>query len=605
MGLFNPYVAGFAALGAIAVLLYKNFDSVAAVIKNAFNYLKEWTKPIVDAAIEVIQGLIDTLVDLGVEMYAFFVDWYENNKEEIKGVWDTVGTVFEWGLKLIEGIVEYGTDAIVLLWRYIGQPIIATITLLFQTLTNIFGTGFEILKNVAVSGVDLLKAIFKGDWGGAWDAFTQGLQGNLDALVGFGSDFKEDFLNALDLAYTDIDERSQIKDWKESVKETLGELPGDAADAIKGFVDEIKLGGGDVEDTVDDIRGTIEKVAPMMSAPLQRVAGVISGDPDSLKEVSDAAKKSVDELFRSVPKTLDMPDGLTQLVDEARRLDGPTVARWYEWDNAIGNIGQKVGDLADHSSEVAGHWGAIEDTLTLLKVDKDSAFFKFVEGVRYGAEQATVFVAGLEAMIELMKAETWLNFYNDIMGILRGLGALFGITGQALGVPEEITIPGSEGQGTPIPTTGTPGTGIPTGTPIGGGGGGGDVVVPGAFAAGAGATGGMAAIGSLLTLAGAVALPYFIGKLFGGRGTQLTPEMIAGYRGVGLSGIQSGLSGGGSLFGGNWLSGLQSYMGGAPAVGMGMTSGGQTINVNLDGQTIAQATMPYWSRELEIYGTNR
>jgi len=31
----------------------------------------------------------------------------------------------------------------------------------------------------------------------------------------------------------------------------------------------------------------------------------------------------------------------------------------------------------------------------------------------------------------------------------------------------------------------------------------------------------------------------------------------------------------------------------------------QTININLDGQTIAQATMPYWSQELEIYGTNR
>ena len=74
-----------------------------------------------------------------------------------------------------------------------------------------------------------------------------------------------------------------------------------------------------------------------------------------------------------------------------------------------------------------------------------------------------------------------------------------------------------------------------------------------------------------------------------------------------LTGGGTGLT---SLLGGtggtpSWLSGLQGYMGGAPAVGMGMTTGGQTINVNLDGQTIAQATMPYWSQELEIYGTNR
>jgi hypothetical protein len=46
----------------------------------------------------------------------------------------------------------------------------------------------------------------------------------------------------------------------------------------------------------------------------------------------------------------------------------------------------------------------------------------------------------------------------------------------------------------------------------------------------------------------------------------------------------------------------------AGASGMGMSMPGvptsQTINVNLDGQTIASATAQHLSRELEIYGTN-
>ena len=84
--------------------------------------------------------------------------------------------------------------------------------------------------------------------------------------------------------------------------------------------------------------------------------------------------------------------------------------------------------------------------------------------------------------------------------------------------------------------------------------------------------------------------------------------------GVDLSWL-SGTAGGGSMNGAgtpSWLSGLQGYMGTGGSAntsgimgGMGMTTGGQTINVNLDGQTIATATMPYWSQELEIYGTNR
>jgi hypothetical protein len=60
-----------------------------------------------------------------------------------------------------------------------------------------------------------------------------------------------------------------------------------------------------------------------------------------------------------------------------------------------------------------------------------------------------------------------------------------------------------------------------------------------------------------------------------------------------------------NMFGPDMLATLGAY----GAAGMGVNMGGgdtqQTINVNLDGQTIATATMPYWSQELEIYGTNR
>jgi len=54
------------------------------------------------------------------------------------------------------------------------------------------------------------------------------------------------------------------------------------------------------------------------------------------------------------------------------------------------------------------------------------------------------------------------------------------------------------------------------------------------------------------------------------------------------------------------MSNLAAYSGFTPDTSAAaMTPGGQTININLDGRTIAQATMPYWSQELEIYGTNR
>ena len=71
------------------------------------------------------------------------------------------------------------------------------------------------------------------------------------------------------------------------------------------------------------------------------------------------------------------------------------------------------------------------------------------------------------------------------------------------------------------------------------------------------------------------------------------------YGGGNLAGAFGGTLGSGVTglnFGSGWLSGAQ-FGGGAGRMA-------QTINVVLDGQTIATSSLPYMAQELELRGTN-
>lgn len=614
MGLFNPYVAGLAAVSAILVGLYRGSDNVQAAFKTFGTEIKTSFAP-----------AWDTLKTKVKEVYGQFAGWWETNGETVK---QTLSTTFERLILAIGGALGSIAGLFTSAWEaaeevteaFLGED--GTLAGLMSSgatnALNLLGASLALIAETIQTPIDQASGTLKtttfamqGKWGEAWEAFKNIPASNIDAVLAFFDTINTDITSkidpdtgkdAADAAMGEDQPVSFVDRLKALLKEGLGGFDSfktGIADPLVNDQDSVSNTVSDTGGDVSELKNSIEglfKITPDNSTIIAAVSGI--------KDPADEAKQKVEDFLDAFVADETYLADVEETADALKKIIPTTdeVSRFYQLQHAFGLLAEDFKDAADESANLAHHFGNVEDMLGLV-IPEDSAFFKFVEGVRYGAEQAVIFFDGMSSLMELMKAETWINFFNTIVGILRGLGTLFGITGQAFNVPTEITIPGSEGQGTPIPTGGTPTPtgGVPT---TGGltGQGGGDAVVPGLFAAGTGAVGGMGALVGLGIGGVVTALPWLLGQIFGGRGTRLTPEMIASYGGVGLSGMQFGGSG---LMGGNWLSGLQGYMGGAPAVGMGMTTGGQTINVNLDGQTIAQATMPYWSQELEIYGTNR
>jgi len=646
MGLFNPYVAGLAAVSAILVGLYRGSDNVQAAFKQFGTEIKNSFAP-----------AWDTLKAKVTEVYGQFVGWWETNGETVKttlsttfgglilsigGALGAIADVFKAAWDAAEVVTEAALGENGTLAGLISSGVANGINTLAASIALIGSTiDTSLSQATAVLEAGTLKAE-GGTWYETWKRLQDAPWNNLEAV--------KKFFETID---TDITAKIDPNTGKNAGKAAMGEdQPVSFVDAIKSAIDnailkfdEFATGvkdplvndvdsvvntAGDAADAVGNIKNTVDGLALLkpsfgnLKSPITEVKDeaklahdytqqmLKSLSPEELAKIKTDPEKveEIAALFAMMaPKELD-PDQYKDLIKNLTPTD-EQVENISRYSEGLRLLGIDVEDAAGQSANLAHHFGNVEDTLKLLKVDEDSAFFRFVEGLRYGAEQTTIFLEGMKSLIELLKAETWINFFDTITGIVRGLGGLIGIAGSA-------TENGARTVAIGIPSTGA-GTGVPDFT-------GGDpgITIPGGGAGTAAGGGAMAGLLTGMTWAGGAAIigaginqliqnsriqdPWV--QLGMTRAEWMQMNIESGANAAYVQALTGGGAGLTSLIGGtggtpSWLSGLQGYIGGAPAVGMGMTSGGQTINVNLDGQTIAQATMPYWSQELEIYGTNR
>jgi phage-related protein len=634
MGLFNPYVAGLAAVAAIFVGLTRGSDSVQAAFKTFGDQITTSFAP----AWETLKTAVSTA-------YEQFIGWWDTNGETVKttlattfaglitaigGALGSIAELFTTAWDAAEDVTEAALGENGTLAGLISSGVANGINQLAASLALIASTVDTTLQQ-ASGTIKTVTFGAKGKWSEAWEAFQGIPKSNIDAVLAFFDTIDTDITSNIDpntgkdAADATMGEGEGKKSFGDRLRELLTEALGgfDAfktgiADPLVNDADSVSNTLGDTEDDVTDLKNSVDGLFKIMPDNTTIIAAV-QGVQTPTEEAKQAAEDFIDA-FQATPEDL---KGIEDTADAIKEIipDVDEVSRFYQLQHAFGLLEEDFKDAADQSANLSHHFGNVEDTLTLLKVDKDSKFFKFVEGLRYAAEQTTIFLDGMQSLMVLLKAETWITFFNTIVGIVQKLGTLLGITSGAAAAGA-----GAAGGGI---TIGGGVTGVPP------------VTVPG-IGAGAGAAGAGGGAGMLagIPVATQLALAYVLGNSiyrlagFGGSETpwvsmgitrdEWIQQQIAsgGYAtiagnlmgGVDLSWL-SGTAGGGSMNGAGtptWLSGLQGYMGTGGSANtsgvmgsMGMTTGGQTINVNLDGQTIATATMPYWSQELEIYGTNR
>ena len=562
-GLFNPYVLGFSAVAAIFVGLTRNADGLGAAFKNFQTLIVETFAPAWEGLKEVIG-----------ETYGVIVGWWSVNGEAVKTTLTDTFTALITNVGTLLGTLA---DVFKLAWQateeatkfFIGDN--GTLVTLFTSgalnLVNSVGATIALLASTINTTIEQVAGALKATTlaaGGKFDQAFQALKdipkSNIDAMLAFFESMKSDIDASID---PDI-----AKDAAEAV---VGKEGDTFADKVKTVIDNAVSGFVSFKTDIAD--------------PLQNDADSVSDTVGDTVEDIDGLKNSVDGLFKIAvdPKT----------INEAVRAVAPSedeVSRMDSFRHHFKGFTENLSGAKEDAFNVARYTRDIRDALDTLGIGADTPFGKFVSNTANLALDIATVVGGFGSLIDLFKLEIWgktldlfIKIGSAIWDMVSGLFAQQQI--QNVGA----TI-GGIGPGTMGPTV----LGGPDLTTSGGGG-------------LAGLLGG-ATVGATFGIFG-YGLQQMLSDLHQSLLEQgLSEAQVA--TAVSLAGL---LQGGGSMGGGtpSWLSGLQGYMGSGGAantsgfMGSGtMGSMGQTINVNLDGQTIATATVPYMANELEVYGTN-
>lgn len=248
-------IAAIAALIAIGVLLYQNWDTVVEFAKTAWQGLCDFISGICQAIGEFFSGLWTTLQ----EIFEPIGQWFG---EKFQQAWDAIVNIFSGIGEWFSGVFQGAWDAIVNIFIPIGSWFGQRWADVTSALANI-GAWFTDMFQKAWTG---LTNIFSklGSWfGERWNDVTS-------ALSSVSNWFGEMFTNAYNAVK---DAFSSIGDFFSGVWETVKSIFVNAGQMVGEAV------GGAFKSAVNAVLGTIENVVNGFIGMINGVLGVVRNLP--------------------------------------------------------------------------------------------------------------------------------------------------------------------------------------------------------------------------------------------------------------------------------------------------------------------------------------
>ena len=248
-------IAAIAALIAIGVLLYQNWDTVVEFAKNAWQGLCDFISGICQAIGEFFSGLWTKLQ----EIFEPIGQWFG---EKFQQAWDAIVNIFSGIGEWFSGVFQGAWDAIVNIFTPIGEWFSERWADVTSALANI-GAWFTDMFQKAWTG---LTNIFSklGSWfGERWNDVTNALA-NVSAW--FGNMFTSAY-NAVKNAF------SSIGSFFSGVWSTVQSIFVNAGQKVGSAV------GGAFRSAVNAVLGTIENVVNGFIGMINGVLGVVRNLP--------------------------------------------------------------------------------------------------------------------------------------------------------------------------------------------------------------------------------------------------------------------------------------------------------------------------------------
>ncbi|HHA7451041.1 TPA: hypothetical protein ACOP40_001261 [Streptococcus pneumoniae] len=248
-------IAAIAALIAIGVLLYQNWDTVVEFAKTAWQGLCDFISGICQAIGEFFSGLWTKLQ----EIFEPIGQWFG---EKFQQAWDAIVNIFSGIGKWFSGVFQGAWDAIVNIFTPIGSWFGQRWADVTSALANI-GAWFTDMFQKAWTG---LTNIFSklGSWfGERWNDVTSALS---KVASWFGDIFGKAF-DAVKNAFSSIgDFFKGVWDTVKSIFVNAGQMVGEAV-------------GGAFKSAVNAVLGTIENVVNGFIGMINGVLGVVRNLP--------------------------------------------------------------------------------------------------------------------------------------------------------------------------------------------------------------------------------------------------------------------------------------------------------------------------------------
>ncbi|HEV4809308.1 TPA: hypothetical protein VY153_001997 [Streptococcus pneumoniae] len=248
-------IAAIAALIAIGVLLYQNWDTVVEFAKTAWQGLCDFISGICQAIGEFFSGLWTKLQ----EIFEPIGQWFG---EKFQQAWDAIVNIFSGIGEWFSGVFQGAWDAIVNIFTPIGSWFGQRWADVTSALANI-GAWFTDMFQKAWTGVTNIFSKLGSWFGERWADVT-------NALSSVSNWFGEMFTNAYNAVK---DAFSSIGDFFKGVWDTVKSIFVNAGQMVGEAV------GGAFKSAVNAVLGTIENVVNGFIGMINGVLGVVRNLP--------------------------------------------------------------------------------------------------------------------------------------------------------------------------------------------------------------------------------------------------------------------------------------------------------------------------------------
>jgi len=473
MGLFNPYVAGIAAVAAILIGLHRNADAVKASLTNLYTEVKERTAPVVEILKGAVQALftkvgewVESVVDIGAAIFGTIATWWDKNGEVVTTrlvtIFGAIGTFLGSAMELLGTIISKVLDGIKYVWARWGDDIVSAMGFIIRTVLSITEVGFQNLSLL----VQAITSFMQGDLDAAGGYIAEGFENALRGVDQIVEDFKTSFLNKAATPADEFLEKFDIKGFEHIIAYALESSTTDIEEFRKSV---LGVGGLLVgEEKLDEMFGSQEFASIIQSAldssettisgfkteallqiraggeELDKnfgagefellMKGIFDAAPDLVKDFKDdalgflkqfksGAKENLVEDEDSVVNTMAKVKAMGQEVSELD-LTLPFKAAPQVMSDFALNLQNLQGNLdivGDEADELARKFDTVFKAIDRLGIDDKSKVYRAFSWLSVASADLTLFTDGFNNLIDLFKPSIYKDFFEGLKGGFRSL----------------------------------------------------------------------------------------------------------------------------------------------------------------------------------------